>query len=327
MPTTHMVPARDGVRMATDVYLPDGAGPFPVIMERTPYGRHLASRSEITAANPTPASRAEIAAGFTAHGYAVVYQDTRGRYGSEGRFIKYLSDAEDGFDTCAWLRAQPWCDGRICTMGLSYAAHTQAALACLDPPGLVAQVLDCGGFANAWQAGIRQSGAFELKQATWAYRNALTSPEAEADPVMRAALEAEDIARVVHPHAVAPRALAVAPSSRLRSLSVRAMDARRVRCVLAATRHLDAGILCPLFARRLRAHVVLVGPVSADGDCELHRVETGRAGGATIDPRAMEARRPFRPLFRRRRVRTETRRSTPGRATGAPIGGASSITS
>jgi putative CocE/NonD family hydrolase len=193
-PDTQMVPMRDGVHLATDVYLPDGAGPFPVIMERTPYGRHLASRSEITAADRTPASRAEIAARFTAHGYAVVYQDTRGRYGSEGRFVKYLSDGEDGFDTCAWLRAQPWCDGRICTMGLSYAAHTQAALGCLDPPGLVAQVLDCGGFANSWQAGIRQSGAFELKQATWAYRNALTSPEAEADPVMRAALDSEDIA-------------------------------------------------------------------------------------------------------------------------------------
>lgn len=78
-------------------------------------------------------------------------------------------------------------------MGLSYAAHTQAALACLDPPGLVAQILDCGGFANAWRGGIRQSGAFELKQATWAFKNARLSPEAEADPVMAAALDAEDI--------------------------------------------------------------------------------------------------------------------------------------
>jgi uncharacterized protein len=194
MPATHLIPMRDGVRLATDIYLPDGGGPFPVVMERTPYGRHLASRSEITAANHTPASRAEIAALFTAHGYTVVFQDTRGRYGSEGRFVKYLSDGEDGFDTCAWLRNAPWCDGRICTMGLSYAAHTQAALGCLDPPGLVAQVLDCGGFANAWRAGIRQSGAFELKQATWAFRNAFVSPEAEADPVVKAAFEVENLA-------------------------------------------------------------------------------------------------------------------------------------
>ena len=190
---THRVPMRDGARLATDVYLPDGAGPFPAIMERTPYGRAETSRSEIIAACRTPASRAELAAAFTAHGYAVVFQDTRGRYGSEGRFVKYLSDGEDGYDTCAWLGAQSWCDGRICTMGLSYAAHTQAALGCLDPPGLVAQVLDCGGFDNAWRSGIRQSGAFELKQATWAFKNALVSPEAEADPVMRGALAAEDI--------------------------------------------------------------------------------------------------------------------------------------
>jgi putative CocE/NonD family hydrolase len=191
---TQMVPMRDGVRLATDIYLPPGAGPFPLILERTPYGRHLPSRSEITEVAPDePASRAELAAYFGAHGYAVVYQDTRGRHGSEGRFVKYLSDGEDGFDTCAWLVAQPWCDGRICTMGLSYSAHTQAALGCLDAPGVVAQVLDCGGFANSWKSGIRQSGAFELKQATWALRQAQLSPEAAADPVLHAALAAEDV--------------------------------------------------------------------------------------------------------------------------------------
>jgi putative CocE/NonD family hydrolase len=193
MPETSMVAMRDGIRLATDVYLPDGAGPFPVIMERTPYGRRETSRSEITAYVRTPATRAEVAVHFTVQGYAVVYQDTRGRYGSEGKFVKYLSDGEDGFDTCAWLCEQSWCDGRICTMGLSYAAHTQGALGCLNPPGLVAQVLDCGGFANSWKSGIRQSGAFELKQASWAFRNALVSPEAMADPVMKAALESEDI--------------------------------------------------------------------------------------------------------------------------------------
>jgi putative CocE/NonD family hydrolase len=190
---TEMVAMRDGVRLATDIHTPAGGGPFPVILERTPYGRDEPSRSEITAADRTPASRGALAAYFGAHGYAVVYQDTRGRHGSEGRFVKYLSDGEDGFDTCAWLVGQEWCDGRICTMGLSYAAHTQAALGCLDAPGVVAQVLDCGGFANSWKSGIRQSGAFELKQATWALRQAQLSPEAAADPVLHAALAAEDV--------------------------------------------------------------------------------------------------------------------------------------
>ena len=90
MSETVLVPMRDGIRLATDIYLPAEGSAFPVVLERTPYGRHLTSRSEITAADREPISRAELAACFTAHGYAVVFQDTRGRYGSEGRFVKYL---------------------------------------------------------------------------------------------------------------------------------------------------------------------------------------------------------------------------------------------
>ncbi len=188
-----MVPMRDGVRLATDVHLPKSPGPYPVILERTPYGRDEPSRSEITASNPKPMTRSDFAEVFTEAGFAVVYQDNRGRHGSEGVFVKYLSDGEDGYDCCDWILQQPWCDGRICTMGLSYAAHTQAALGCAGAPGIVAQVLDSGGFSNSWTGGIRQFGAFELKQATWAHKQAILSPEAAADPVMKAALEAEDI--------------------------------------------------------------------------------------------------------------------------------------
>lgn len=193
-----MIPMRDGVRLATDIYLParGGApldGPFPVILERTPYGKTKPSRSEIDVDRPTPMGRPELARFFVERGYAVVFQDCRGRHGSEGVFEKYTAEAEDGFDTCAWIVAQPFCNGRIGTMGLSYAAHTQAALASLNAPGLSAMVLDSGGFSNAFQGGIRQGGAFELKQATWALRQGIESPEAQADPVIRRALEAEDI--------------------------------------------------------------------------------------------------------------------------------------
>ena len=184
------VPARDGVRLATDVYRPTSGGPFPVLLERTPYNKSAPSRSERTAAVAAARSRAEVADYFARHGYAVVYQDCRGRYRSEGRFTKYLSEAEDGYDTLAWLMRQPWCNGRIGTFGLSYAAHTQAALGCLDPPGLAAQFLDCGGFSNAYRSGIRHGGAIDLKQATWAYNNALAGTK---DPAVKAALEAEDI--------------------------------------------------------------------------------------------------------------------------------------
>ena len=193
-----MVVMRDGVRLATDVYRPARGGilveePFPVILERTPYGKGKHSRSEIDVDRATTMSPLELASYFVSSGYVVVFQDCRGRHGSEGTFEKYTAEAEDGFDTCAWIHAQTFCNGRIGTMGLSYAAHTQAALAALNPPGLSAMILDSGGFSNAFQGGIRQGGAFELKQATWALRQAIESPEAQADPKIRRALQAEDI--------------------------------------------------------------------------------------------------------------------------------------
>ena len=193
-----MIAMRDGVRLATDIYRPTRNGKpvpgrFPVILERTPYGKTVVSRSELSVADPTPKSRAEVAAFFVSRGYVVIYQDCRGRYGSEGEFVKYLSDGLDGYDTCAWIVSQPWCDGKIGTMGLSYAAHTQGALACANPPGVAAMFLDSGGFANAYQDGIRQGGAFELKQVTWAYHAAFESPAVVADPVKAKALKAIDI--------------------------------------------------------------------------------------------------------------------------------------
>lgn len=188
-----MVPMRDGVRLATDIYLPDASGaPLPVIIERTPYNKSLPSRSE-KRRDGHHLGREEMAATFAAAGFITVFQDCRGRHASEGEFVKYINEAEDGYDTLAWLVEQPWCNGRVGSMGLSYAAHTQLAMACLNPPGLCTMVLDCGGFANAFHCGIRQGGAFELKQATWAFKQAKESPAAKADPALRKALEQEDI--------------------------------------------------------------------------------------------------------------------------------------
>ena len=193
-----MVPMRDGVRLATDIYRParDGEalqGGRPVILERTPYGRNITSRAEASLRDAGAKSRAEVAHFFVSRGYVVVYQDCRGRYGSQGEFVKYLSDGEDGFDCCAWIVGQTWCNGKIGTMGLSYAAHTQSALACANAPGIAAMFLDSGGFSNAYQGGIRQGGAFELKQVTWGYNNALLSPCVQGDPARLAAMQAIDL--------------------------------------------------------------------------------------------------------------------------------------
>ncbi|MCW6530154.1 CocE/NonD family hydrolase [Sphingomonas sp. MMSM20] len=188
-----MVAMRDGVRLATDIYLPDGPGPFPVLLERTPYDKTGTNHGDFTARDPEPRSKPEIARWFVEAGYAYVLQDCRGRFASEGVFTKYLREAEDGADTLAWLLDQPWCDGRVGTLGLSYGAHVQNALACLNPPGLAAMFLDSGGFSSAYHGGARQGGAFELKQLTWARKHALQSPETAADPARRAALESEKI--------------------------------------------------------------------------------------------------------------------------------------
>ena len=195
-PSVAMVAMRDGVRLATDIYLPADAQAgqrFPVLLERTPYDRRGTNHGDFSVADPVPRSKPELARTFAAAGYAYVLQDCRGRYDSEGVFSKYLNEGEDGADTIAWLLTQPWCDGRVGTLGLSYGAHVQSALACLDPPGLGAMFLDSGGFSSAYHGGVRQGGAFELKQLTWARKHALLAPETAADPARKAALEAEDI--------------------------------------------------------------------------------------------------------------------------------------
>jgi putative CocE/NonD family hydrolase len=184
-----MVAMRDGVRLATDLYLPARSGEpvaarFPAILERTPYGK-----SQPTARHAS----IEVAMMLASHGYVVAYQDCRGRGKSEGKYVKYLSDAFDGYDCCAWIVAQPWNNARIGTMGLSYAAHTQGALASAGAPGVFAMFMDSGGFSDAYQGGIRQGGAFELKQVTWAFSEVLEAPEVKRDPEKFAAMKAIDL--------------------------------------------------------------------------------------------------------------------------------------
>lgn len=193
-----MVTMRDGVRLAIDIYRPAIAGepthaPLPVLLERTPYDKRGTNHGDRTRDDPIPKSKPDLAVQFVRGGYVVAIQDCRGRYASEGVFEKYLGEGADGYDTIAWLAAQPWCDGRVATYGLSYGAHVQSAAACLAPPALAAMFLDSGGFSSAYHSGIRQGGAFELKQATWAYKHALLSPETQRDPARLAALEAQDL--------------------------------------------------------------------------------------------------------------------------------------
>ena len=181
-----VVTMRDGARLATDLYFPTQNGnlltdPLPAIMERTPYDKQRG------------ALRGGTAEYFASRGYVVIYQDTRGRFKSEGEFVKYLSEPNDGYDMLVWIGDQPWSNGKVGTFGISYGAHTQAALAALNPPNLACMFMDSGGFTNAHHNSARNGGAFELRQVVWAYTNAKTSPEATANPEILAALEAEDL--------------------------------------------------------------------------------------------------------------------------------------
>lgn len=190
---TQMVMMRDGVRLATDIHMPEGAGPWPVILERTPYDRQGISGSEVALDRPEPLTRAALGRIMARRGYVVVMQDVRGRYGSEGVFEKYVNEADDGVDTHHWLLEQPWCDGRICTMGLSYGAHTQLASAVAGAPGIAAMVIDTGGLMDAWRHSVRYGGAFEQKQVTWAFRHAAKALREQGRAEDAAAIEATDI--------------------------------------------------------------------------------------------------------------------------------------
>ncbi len=191
---TILVPMRDGIRLATDVHLPaKGSGPWPVLLERTPYGKRGTNHADCSLADPVPRPKPRVAADFVRAGYVYVLQDCRGRFDSGGEFVKYIHEQADGIDTLAWILSQPWCSGRVATLGFSYGAHVQGALAAAAPPGLAAMFIDSGAFSSAYHSGIRQGGAYELKQLTWAIKHARLSPATAADPLRKAALEAADI--------------------------------------------------------------------------------------------------------------------------------------
>lgn len=188
------IPMRDGVALAADLYAAEAdPAPRPVLLERTPYGRRMQRGSDESRHHEPVPQPEDIAQYFVDADYNVVRQDCRGRGDSDGRFAKYLNEGPDGADTIAWIAAQPWCDGRVVMMGVSYSAHAQAAAAAESPTALGAMFLDSGGMSSAYEAGTRMGGAFELKQVTWAVSHAKQSPEATRDPVLAAALDGVDL--------------------------------------------------------------------------------------------------------------------------------------
>jgi len=116
------VQMRDGVILRADVYRPDTTEPLPVLLQRTPYGKGFAGTG--------------FALMAAERGYAVVNQDTRGRWASEGEDYPFVYEMNDGYDSVEWAAHQPWANGKLGMYGLSYMGYVQFAAAAMRPPAL-----------------------------------------------------------------------------------------------------------------------------------------------------------------------------------------------
>lgn len=158
------VPMRDGINLATDVLLPEGEGPFPVILYRTPYVKSLwATLIPLLGMSSYDIFKMS----YVKNGYAVVAQDVRGRGDSEGVFYPFLNEAKDGYDSIEWLAAQPWCNGKVGTDGTSYAAIIAFAAATERPPHLTA--ISTGGGVGRFYNFYFVGGIKTLYDLYWHY--------------------------------------------------------------------------------------------------------------------------------------------------------------
>ena len=162
-----MVPMRDGVNLSTDIRFPEGDGPFPVILYRTPYNKALDLKDPRI-------SR------WIREGYVFVAQDCRGRHESEGHFLPRIQEVEDGADMVAWIREQPFCNGQVATTGESYCGWTQLATAAAHPDGLVA-ILPQVMSTDAVESRDHFVGQTGMTAVWWAILN--TNRSQMADPV------------------------------------------------------------------------------------------------------------------------------------------------
>lgn len=150
-----MVPMRDGVRLATDVYLPSEEGRFPTLLVRDIYG------------NGSDATRQRYAKFATANGYAFVFQQSRGRFDSEGQWYPYFDEINDGDDTLTWISDQSWSDEQVGMFGTSYLGSVQWLAAVNGNPALTA-IAPAMSPGNYYRDVAYPGGAFSLlSRARW----------------------------------------------------------------------------------------------------------------------------------------------------------------
>ena len=150
-------PMRDGTVLRADVWRPAGGGKHPVLLIRLPYDK--TQGEDLCYAHP---------AWYARQGFAVVSQDVRGRWASDGEFTPFQHEAEDGEDTMAWLESLPFSNGRVGMYGFSYPGHTQLQIGVRRPPGLrcMAPAMTSADLYEGW---AYNNGAFALAfNASWA---------------------------------------------------------------------------------------------------------------------------------------------------------------
>jgi len=190
-----MVPMRDGTRLNTFVLLPRSGGPrWPVIVHRTPYGitrSGARDKTDCTSAWLPSAEepfRGSILRGWrniVARGYVAVYQDTRGRHGSEGEDRVYSDDAADGHDTLEWIAAQPWTNQMVGMSGSSAGATTTFAAASTRHPSLRAFFAQAGA-SSIYDDVVYEGQSIEMERLwLWVARNIPGLSHSHRETIMR----------------------------------------------------------------------------------------------------------------------------------------------
>lgn len=177
------VPARmrDGTVLRADVYRPDSAGPVPVILMRTQYGK--------SGAQVQP-SRYQTPDWFASHCYLVAIQDVRGQGSSGGTFSEFTHDRDDGYDSVEWAAALPGSNGKVGMYGSSYVGATQWLAATTAPPHLVT-IVPANTASDYYDGWMYEGGEFRLAFVQpWAIGLATTAAENRRDAATAAALKA-----------------------------------------------------------------------------------------------------------------------------------------
>ena len=149
-----MMPMRDGIRLATDIYRPKGEGKYPIVFSRTPYNFNTWVDGKMTTRTLEEAYQA------VSRGYAYVVQNERGRFFSEGEWDILGSPITDGYDALDWMSKQSWSNGKVGLIGCSSTAEWQMAVASQNHPALAGMV------AQGFGAGVGRVGKF-MEQGNW----------------------------------------------------------------------------------------------------------------------------------------------------------------